>query len=413
MNLAMHTKSAGHTKSTGAGLLAVPGGRRYAVALVVDALGSGLLRPFLLLYAIGVLRLGVGTAGLALSAGMLAGLPAVTPLGRWLDRGARSTAVVVTLLTRAAGVGVLLAADGTAGFTVAATLLGTGTQTWPATHAAMVATLTQGRARDAALAASRSLRNAGLGAGALLATLALAGGAGTLRGLAVVTAVGYLAAALLVRSMRVTAPAAGTGAPRQDRRTQPALKAITVLSLANLPFALCFDVLEIALPVLLVTHLHASPAWSSAIFVGNTVLVIAAQVAVVRGTANRPRRTVLAGSGVLLAASYAGFWAAGGLGGQAGATAIASVAVLYTFGEILYAGSGTALIVSEAPPQLLGRALARWQLSMGVGRAAAPTVLTALLTAGAGALWATLAASTLVGAAVVLRTGAGSAREAV
>lgn len=129
MNVAMHTKS------TGAGLLAVPGGRRYAVALVVDALGSGLLRPFLLLYAIGVLRLGVGTAGLALSAGMLAGLLAVTPLGRWLDRGARSTAVVVTLLTRAAGVGVLLAADGTAGFTVAATLLGTGTQTWPATHA--------------------------------------------------------------------------------------------------------------------------------------------------------------------------------------------------------------------------------------------------------------------------------------
>lgn len=394
----------------GPGLLAVRGGRRYAVALVVDALGSGLLRPFLLLYAIGVLGLGAGAAGLAMSAGMLAGLAAVVPLGRWLDRGARSGAVVVTLLTRAAGVGALLTADGTPGFVLAATLLGTGTQTWPAAHAAMVATLTGGRARDAALAASRSLRNAGLGAGALVATLALAGGAGTLRRLAVVTLAGYLVAAVLVRSTRVTAPAAIVGGPRKEQPAKerpegPGMRRLTVLSLANLPFALCFDVLEIALPVVLVSHLRAAPAWSSAIFVGNTVLVIAAQVAVVRRSANRSRRSVLAGSGVLLAVSYTGFWAAGALGGRAGAPAIAAVAVLYTFGEILYAGSGTALVVSEAPPGLLGRALARWQLSTGLGRAAAPTVLTALLAVGAGPLWLTLAAATLLGAAAVRRSG--------
>ncbi|MBO1419611.1 MFS transporter, partial [Streptomyces sp. FH025] len=68
-------------------------------------------------------------------------------------------------------------------------------------------------------------------------------------------------------------------------------------------------------------------------------------------------------------------------------------------------GSGTALVTASAPPHLLGRALARWELSMGVGRAAAPAVLTALLAAGPGLLWASLAATTALGALAVLRLG--------
>ncbi|MGF1426537.1 MFS transporter [Kitasatospora sp. LaBMicrA B282] len=412
------------------GLLTAPGGPRYATALLVDALGAGLLRPFLLLYAIGVLHLRATTAGLALSAGMLLGLAAVAPLGRWIDRGARSTAVTATLLTRAAGVVVLLALPGTAGFLLAAVLLGTGTQTWPTAHAAMVASLTEGRARDAALAAGRSLRNGGLGVGALLATLAVAGGADTLRGLARLTAVGYLVAAVLVYSLRVSSPASPAAAPtapdtspgataaptargprfrfhlRRRPGTGTGVPGLTLLGLANLPFACCFDVLEVALPALLVTRLHASPAWSSGIFVGNTVLVITLQVAVVTRLANRSRRSVLAASGVLLALSYLGFWLAAGVGGRgAGPAAIAVVAVLYTLGEIGYAGSGTALVVASAPPDRLGRAIARWEFSTGIGRALAPTVLTALLGAGTGVLWGVLAAATLLGAAAV-RAGA-------
>ena len=75
----------------------------------------------------------------------------------------------------------------------------------------------------------------------------------------------------------------------------------------------------------------------------------------------------------------------------------------YTAGEILYTGSGTALVAATAPPHLLGRALARWQLSTGVGQAAAPAVLTALLVVGPATLWSVLAASTLVAAAAVHR----------
>ncbi|MFD8696201.1 MFS transporter [Kitasatospora purpeofusca] len=390
------------------GLLTAAGGPRYAAALLVDALGTGLLRPFLLLYGIGVLALDPGAAGLAMSAGMVAGLLVLPLTGRWIDLGARSLPAAATLLVRAAGSVTLLLADGVAGFTAAAVLLGVGSQSWPATHAAVVSTLTEGRTRDAALAAGRTLRNAGLGAGALLATLAVAGGTGTLQLLAGVTATACLLAAGLVHSLRVSAPPAEAPQPETSSATaapapDPALRRITLLSVANLPFAFTFDVLEVALPALLVLHLHASAAWSSGIFVGNTVLVIALQLAVVLRLGERSRHAVLAAGGVALTLSYLGFWAAGGLGGTAAAGAVAAVSVLYTFGEILYSGSGTALVAATAPPHLLGRALARWELSMGVGRALAPAALTALLAVGPGALWPVLAGATLVSSVAVAR----------
>ncbi|WP_228718029.1 MFS transporter [Kitasatospora acidiphila] len=295
-------------------LLRAAGGTRYAAALVVDALGAGLLRPFLLLYGVSVLGLSAGRAGLALSLGLLAGLAALPLVGRWIDRGARSLPVAVTLLVRAVGVLVLLLTRGPVGFTLAAVLLGVGSQCWPTAHAATVATLVEGRVRDAALAAGRSLRNAGLGAGALIATVAISAGTGALRGLAVVTAAACVVAAALVWSLRVAAPAAAR-AQRKQRERGPAGGLSTVLSLANLPFAFCFDVLEVALPALLVTRLRVSPAWSSGIFVGNTVLVITTQLAVVLWLAKRSRRSALTlGGAYWPCPTWVSGWPAGSAG---------------------------------------------------------------------------------------------------
>ncbi|WP_329102340.1 hypothetical protein OG792_23620 [Micromonospora sp. NBC_01699] len=269
----------------------------------------------------------------------------------------------------------------------------------------MVAALTDDRTRDAALAATRSLRNAGLGVGALVATMTVVGGTGALRVLAAGTALAYLVAAALVSSIRLShGPTAGlAGSRRAGLGSVGGLRRITVLAVANLPYALCFGVLEVVLPVLVTAHLHVSAAWSAGMFVGNTVLVVAAQVSVVGWLGRYSRRSVLALSGVVLAVSYAGFWAAGTLGGPAGAAAVAAVVVAYTAGEIIYTGSGTALVAATAPPHLLGRALTRWQLSTGVGQATAPAVLSALLVLGPATLWSVLAAGTLVAAAAVHR----------
>jgi len=386
-------------------LLYASGGPRYAVALAVDALGTGLLRPFLLLYGVTVLRLSTPVTGAAMTAGVVAGLVCMPVVGRWLDRGARSTIVAASMLVRVLGVALLLATPtGNVWlFATAALFLGIGNQAWPAAHAALVATVAHGRERDAALAGGRALRNAALGAGALVATACLAGGTTALRTLAGVTGLAYLAAAALAWSVHVHArPAAAAAAKDRDRDDEPTPRMRALLA-ANVIYVFCLNVPEVALPLVLVTQMHASPVWSAAIFVANTVLVVTLQVPVTLLTSRFPRRSVLAFAGLVLTASYLGFLAATSLGHGWGAPAIAAVSVVCTLGEIIYAGSATALVTALAPAPALGGALARFQLSTGFGLAVSPAVITTLAPQGPAALWGSLAAVTLLSASAVVR----------
>ncbi|WNO71550.1 MULTISPECIES: MFS transporter [unclassified Streptomyces] len=398
------------TKIRPRALVRATGGPRYAVALVVDALGTGLLRPFLLLYGVMVLRLSAPATGVAMTAGVVVGLMCMPAVGRWLDRGARSTVVAASMLVRVLGVVLLLATP--AGyvwpFAAAALLLGIGNQAWPAAHAALVATVAHGRERDTALAAGRALRNAGMGVGALLATICLAGGATALQALAAVTGLAYLTAAALAWSVRLRADPAAAPPEGGDDGPPPRMRALLA---ANVVYAFCLNVPEIALPLVLVTQLHASPVWSAAIFVANTVLVVTLQVPLTVLMSRFPRRTVLALAGVVLAASYLGFLAALSLGHGWGAPAVAVVSVVCTLGEILYAGSATALVTAVAPAHVLGRTLARFELSTGFGLAVSPAVITALAPLGPAALWGTLAGATLVSASAFAPSAADQGRE--
>ncbi|MFI7687745.1 MFS transporter [Nonomuraea sp. NPDC049655] len=381
-------------------LVRASGGPRYAVALAVDALGTGLLRPFLLLYGVTVLRLSAPVTGIAMTAGVVVGLVCMPAVGRWLDRGARSTVVAASMLVRVLGVALLLAAP--AGhvwlFATAALFLGIGNQAWPAAHAALVATVAHGRDRDAALAAGRALRNAALGVGALLATACLAGGAAALQALAAVTGLACLAAAALAWSVRLRARPAAAAATDVTGGPAPRMRALLA---ANVVYVFCLNVPEIAVPLVLVTQMHASPVWPAAVFVANTVLVVTLQVPVTVLLSRFSRRTVLAFAGVVLAASYLGFLAATSLGPGWGVPAVAVVSVVCTIGEIVYAGSATALVTALAPAHLLGRALARFQLSTGFGLAVSPAVITALAAHGPATLWGTLSTATLLSASAV------------
>jgi MFS family permease len=366
----------------------------------VDALGTGLLRPFLLLYGVTVLGLSAPVTGIAMTAGIVVALACTPFVGRWLDRGARSTVVAASMLVRVAGVALLLAAPAgnVAMFTAAALFLGVGNQAWPAAHAALVATVAHGRERDAALAAGRALRNGGMGVGALLAIAFLTGGATALQALAAVTGVAYLAAAALTWSVRLRADTADAEAGEQVQGPPPKMR--TLLT-ANVVYTFCLNVPEIALPLVLVTQLDASPAWSAVVFIANTVMVVALQVPVTVLMSRYPRRSVLALSGAVLAASYLGFLAASLLGHGWAAPAIVAVSLICNLGEILYAGSATALVTALAPSHAMGRALARFQFSTGLGLAVSPAAITALAAIGPAALWGGLTAATLAAAGAV------------
>ncbi|HEX3812873.1 MAG TPA: MFS transporter [Mycobacteriales bacterium] len=382
------------------------GGGRYAFAALVAAVGGGLIRPFLLLYAVTVSHIGVGQAGLALSGGFVVGLAAVPIAGRWVDNGARRAVMVTTVALRAVGLLALLLVPGPAGFILCCILQGIGNQSGSIGQAAVVASLTVGYERDAVLAALRSLNNGGTGAGALLATIAVSAGGLGMRWLAAGTATGYLLSAGLLATVTIADAATGSHRGRLApiiEADRPVLRRLAIMNAANLPFAFCFDILEVALPIVLVAQLHAAPAWSSGIFVANTVMVVLVQLPMVVWMSRRPRRRVFALAGGVLATSYLGFLVAGTGHTNTGAAAVAVVSVLYNLGEVLYTGVGTALVINAAPAHLRGRVLARWQLSLGLGRAIAPAAITAALTISATTLWVPLAALTILGAGVITR----------
>lgn len=392
-------------------LLRATGGPRYAVALLVDSFGNGMLRPFLLLYGIAVLRLSAPAAGAAMTVGIIAGLCGNPAAGRWLDRGARSTVVAASMLVRVLGTVLLLAAPArdVALFTAAALFLGVGNQTMPTAHSALIATIASGRERDAAAAAARSVRNAGMGLGALAATACVAGGPAVMRWLAAGTGVSFLIAAALAWSVRIRARSeAVAGGPTAQGKSVPGMRRLLP---ANVIYVFCLNVPEIALPLIVVKMLHASPAWAAGIFVTNTALVVAFQVPVTVWLARWPRSVALAASGVVISVSYVGFWLVSVLGHGLAAPAVAAVSVLCTFGEIMYAGSVSPLLMAITPAPVLGRALGRFQLSTGVGLAVSPAVITALAAHGQAALWLSLTVATLLAAWSVRRLSDGENAE--
>ncbi len=389
------------TRTTLRELVRIRGGGRYALSATVEAATSGLLRPFIVIYAVQI-GLGVRQAGMTMTVGMLAGLGAVPLAGWWIDRGARRAPAVAALLMRGLGSLLLALVPGIAGFAIGAVLIGAGTQIAPPTNSALVAALAGPTQRTAALAAGRSLRNAGLGGGALLGTVLVASGPEVLRWLALATALGCAFGAAVIARVPLPhqdVPAAPAAATKEARGA--GLRTVTILAVAGIPYAFYADILEIALPLLLVQGLHASLAWPSGIFAANTVMVIALQLVVVVRLAKWPPRTILFWSGLLLAASYVAFWLGEATGGGSDTVLVALVIVPYTLGEILYTSSSVPLVIESAPPHLMGRALARWQLTYGVARAFDPTVITGLLSLGTAALWLPLAAATLLGAATV------------
>src|ERR1700733_14062124 len=146
-----------------------------------------------------------------------------------------------------------------------------------------------------------------------------------------------------------------------------------------------------------------SSATMSPVFVINTGLVVAFQVPVTVWMSRFSRRSALAISGGVISVSYLGSPGRPELRHQWAVPAIVGGSVLSTLGELIYAGSSTALVAATAPEHVLGRALARFQLSTGLSLAISPAIIAVLAARGPAALWGCLTAATLLAAAAVAR----------
>lgn len=172
----------------------------------ISSLGSGMTLPFLLVYLHDVRGLGLGAAGLAVSAVALAGF-AGNPIGGSLaDRfGGRATMLAGLVFCAAGCVALAFTTQAWQAFAASATLGLGAAIAWPA-RSALLATLVPSERRSSAYALQHAATNVGLGAGALVAALIVENSsAGTFQALYLLDAASFVAVVPLLARLAVPA----------------------------------------------------------------------------------------------------------------------------------------------------------------------------------------------------------------
>ena len=370
---------------------------RYMLGMVVDSTGAGMYVPLSLLYFHYVTGLPITQVGAILSAAAVLSLVGNPMTGMLIDRFGARTVVVGGYLLRAAGFATYpFVHNGVAMFFVVA-VVAFGDVSFSPSIQSFIAEIVKGTARDKLLAAQRSLRNAGLGAGGLIAGAMLALGSGAAyHAIVITTACTYVAAAALIRTIpggRPVASAATAAASRKRgyrlvARNRPFLG----LTLLNVPTAFGYMVLAVSLPVYLTQVLHAANSLVGVLYAVNTVGIALLQVPVTRALIKYRRTRMVALGASVFALSFIAFAVLGLLStGSVLIFGVFAATALFTAGELMQGATASALVASAAPEATRGRHLAVYQLSWAIPTALAPAVLTGLMSLSATVMWLVLA----------------------
>ncbi|MER7579568.1 MFS transporter [Kitasatospora sp. NPDC097691] len=389
-----------------------PGERSLMTALAIDALGNGMYVPFSLVFFRHVTGLPLTVIGLVLTVTGLLAMVALPLVGTAVDRfGARRMQIALHLV-RAAGFAVYPFASALPAFVAVTLVTAVATRGYPAVQQARIGELASGTGLERINALSRSLANAGLGAGSMLAALLVGlAGDGGYTVAALLNAASFLAAAALVRRVpdaRPSATPARTSA-RPDT-AQVGYRAVLAdrpflgLATANLLISLGYASLAVLLPVYVTGVLHASASLAGLAFAVNTVLCAALGVPAGIAVRRFATRNRAAATGAALFA--AGFLVQAVLVPAAGrftTAGLLAVVVVVTLGEIVHNPAASALVGDTAPAAVRGRYMATYQLSWSLSAALAPSLLTGLLALDSRLPWLVLAATALAGGALLLR----------
>jgi MFS family permease len=208
-----------------------------------------------------------------------------------------------------------------------------------------------------------------------------------------VTAVAYLACAVLVARL----PATSTAAPPRERRRRTSVlsdRPYLVVTVLIAVLTLNWGMLTTGIPLWVVHHTDA-PRWTSAaILVFNTVCIALLQVRFSRQaetTLGAMRAASRAGLG--LAAACLILAATAGAGGAAAVTVLLLAAVVHTVAELLYVAASWGLSLGLMSPQARGEYQGMSAAGLAVAQAFTPLVMTTLVAEWGWPGWLVLAAA--------------------
>ncbi|MGW0538222.1 MFS transporter [Streptomyces sp. NPDC003032] len=381
-------------------LLPPPGGlRRFAIANLINTVGSGLYITSGTLFFTRAVDLTVEQTALGLTLGTGVGLALMMVFGRLADRFGAKPVYVTLLVSQALMMAAFTQVRDFSWFLVVAVLSGIADRGISGTVGSLIHAMSGKESRITARAQLRTATNVGLGVGTLIAGVSLlvdtaAAYTCVVAGNAVLFAV---AAAMLagVRVERTPSRAAGSGVVRG---ASPLLDVrYLAVTAANGLLALHVSVLSFALPLWVADYTEA-PKWSIAvIMIVNTILVVLFQVRVSRRASTVPQAARMARvTGVVLAAACLTLAGTSALSPVLCVAVLLLWAVVYTAGELWQTSAEFCFGFELAPDDAQGSYQSVFALGPGVMRALAPTVLAVLVLKNGTLGWAALAAFFLV-----------------
>jgi MFS family permease len=372
---------------------------------LVNAFGSGVVLPFLLIYLHNVRGISFGLAGLAAAVQSAAALASGFLGGTLSDRLGPKRVLLGSLAVMTVAFALMpLIRTAWDAFAIY-TLWGIGSGAFWPSQSALLAGLTPAARRAPAYALQRLAMNVGVALGGV--TAGLIASVGHPRSFTVlfaincVTFVGYMLVLTRVRAAALHEARLGGSwaAVLRDR-------VFTLYTLLNAAFiTAAISVTVELLPAFGKNVTHISEREVGIVFALNAVGVVLFQLPVVKLSEGRSRMRGLALMGTLWAASMLAVWAAGSWTRTTAAFGIFAVAVLvFAIGECLHGAIHAPLSVDLAPPQLVGRYTAAASISWQIGWILGPAAGGFLLQHRPLLLWPIAAAVNLAcaGAALAL-----------
>ncbi len=374
---------------------------------LVNAYGTGVAYPFLVIYLHNVRGLSLAMSGLVLATIGAASLVMSPLIGLAIDRVGGRRMLAASLVLVAAGYGLFpLVREPWHAFAVAL-LVGVGSGAFWPSQSTLLAGLAPQERRHTAYALQRGAYNLGLGLGGMTGGLiATTARPSSFTVLFLVNAAASLLFSTLLplvpEPMRYEA-AAGSGERRGGYLDVIRHRPFLGLVFLNFVFISVSQTQLELLPVFAKNEAGVNERQIGLIFLVSTLVLVVCQLPVAKLLEGRSRLRALA----LMPALWAIAWLvveAGGAWFEAAAAALVFglAAAVFGLGECLHGPTQGALVADLAPPLLRGRYLALSSSSWDLGYVAGPAIGGAVLAVAPLALWPLAAAICLAAAAGTL-----------
>ncbi|NUR72668.1 MAG: MFS transporter [Hamadaea sp.] len=376
--------------------------RRILLATIFSAIGRGLTLPFMFIYLTKVRDISAFTAGLVIGWIAVCAL-VIGPIGGWaVDRFGARRIVVPMLLVEAAGVfGMGLVHNVTLAF-AAATLIGLGGGIIWAGLNVILSSVTEEHERQKTFGLNFTLLNLGIGVGSVIAgAIVDIERPSTFQLIYSVDAIAYLIPFLNLLFMR----GVGQRLAVPSTSDQPVARKAgyrEVFSHPGFRRLLAFSVvmtisgyaqIEVGFTAFAIDVAHVKERVVALAFTANTLVIVLAQLIVVRLIQGRSRTRVLALVGLIMGASWLILGIAGVVDGRnavISSIAVIACAAVFAFGETLISPVNPTLINALATDELRGRFNALGSMVWSISGIVGPVTAAPLIAGGHAGIWVAL-----------------------